>query len=120
MKTKHTPGPWVSKVHNKGPYFSEVEVWHENYGLLARMSDNSSIWNSEKKEDVAIDALNQNKANAVLMAASPDMLAELINQRQRLKEMLDDEIMPVTDSALRIQLHKMVARLTVAIRKATQ
>ena len=77
MKTKHTPGPWEIKVHDKGPYFSEVEIWHENYGLLAHMPDNSSIWNSEKKEAVALEALNKNIANATLMAAAPELLEAL-------------------------------------------
>lgn len=74
MKTKYTPKGWHVKVHDKGPYFSEVEIWHENYGLLARMPDNSSIWNSEKKEDVALEALNQNITNAKLIAAAPELL----------------------------------------------
>lgn len=74
MKAKHTPGPWESRVHDKGPYFSEVEIWHENYGLIARMPDNTSIWNSEKKEDVALEILATTKANAKVMAASTELL----------------------------------------------
>ncbi len=72
---KHTPGPWEIRIHNKGSYFTEVEVWHQNYGRLAIMQDNTSIWNSEKKEDVAKEALDQAIANAQLIAAAPDMLA---------------------------------------------
>lgn len=77
MKTKRTPGPWEVKVHDKGPYFTEVEVWHENYGLIARMPDNTSIWNSEKKEDVALEILATTKANAKIMATAPEMLERL-------------------------------------------
>ena len=78
MKTKHTPIPWEVRIHDKGPYFSEVEIWHENYGLLARMPDNSSIWYSDKNEEVAQEALDRNIANATIMAATLELLEALI------------------------------------------
>ncbi len=74
---KHTPGPWEIKIHDEGSYFTEVEVWHQNYGRLAIMQDNTSIWNSEKKEDVAKEALDQTIANANLMVAAPIMFDAL-------------------------------------------
>ena len=73
MKTKHTPKPWEIKIHDKGPYFTEVEVWHQNYGRLAIMQDNTSIWNSEKNEEVAKEALDQTIANAKVMVAGPEL-----------------------------------------------
>ena len=74
MKAKHTPGPWEVRIHDKGPYFTEVEIWHQNYGLLTRMPDNTSIWNSDKNEVAAKEALEQTIANATLMAVAPEML----------------------------------------------
>lgn len=77
MKTKYIPGPYEVRIHDKGPYFSEVEIWHQNYGLIARMPDNTSIWNSEKKEEVALEALAKTIANANVMAAAPIMFDAL-------------------------------------------
>ncbi len=79
MKTKHTRGPWEIKIHDKGIYFTEVEVWHKNYSLLARMPDITSIWNSDKNEVVAKIQLELTIANAKVMAAGPELLDALRN-----------------------------------------
>ena len=42
---------------------------------MAIMPDNTSIWNSEKKEDVALEILGTTKANAKLIAAGPELLS---------------------------------------------
>ena len=77
MKTKHTPGPYEVRIHDKGPYFTEVEIWHQNYGLIARMPDHTSMWYSEKDEAVAIKALDKIIATAHVLAASTEMLEAL-------------------------------------------
>lgn len=74
MKAKHIPGPYEVRVHDRGPYFSEVEIWHQNYGLIARMPDNTSIWNSDKNEEAALEALNRTVATATIIAAAPELL----------------------------------------------
>jgi len=106
MKTKHTPGPWEIKIHDKGPYFTEVEVWHQNYGRIAIMPDNTSIWNSDKNEAAAKAALSETIANAKLIAAAPELL-EACRIALRCSGLLDP----------RFQVHYKVVK--DAIKKAT-
>lgn len=109
MKTKHTPRPWEVRVHDKGPYFSEVEIWHENYGLIARMPDNSSIWYSDKNEEVAQEALDRNIANATIMAATLELL-------EALQDVFDITGCPWADPVISEALYM---KMENAIKKAT-
>ena len=91
MKTKFTRGPWEVRIHDKGIYFTEVEVWHQNYGRLAIMPDITSIWNSDKNEAVAKIQLELTIANATVMAAAPEMLNALIGTTQALELFADGQ-----------------------------
>ena len=59
MKTQHTPGPWIVEITGK-----EAFVTAEHGGLCAAISVGK--------------ANGQDKANAHLIAAAPDLLAALI------------------------------------------
>lgn len=89
MTAKHTPLPWEVRIHDKGPYFTKVEIWHQNYGCLAIMSDNTSIWNSDKNETIALEALNQTIANAKVMVAGPELLKAL----EVIRDLIDRNVM---------------------------
>ncbi len=68
MNTKHTPGPWHVSVHNYGMICIKAPEGHPHKTLAAIGYDNS------KKND---ELLTNNTANARLIAAAPELLAEL-------------------------------------------
>ena len=113
MKTKHTPGPWEVRIHDKGLYFSEVEIWNENYGLIARMSDNTSIWNFDKNEKAAKEALDKTIADANIMAAAPDLLMWANDLVSRLELMVGNGLILGADCCDTVHM------LNQAIQKAT-
>jgi hypothetical protein len=107
METKHTKGPWKA-----------VELGSVKHGIVSE-----SHWKESgnlKMICVFNDREPETMENVKLLAAAPEMLESLIDQRQYLKEMLEDEIYPITDRVVRLMLHKLVSRLTVTIRKAIQ
>lgn len=65
METKHTPGPWAYKWN--GSYY-EVDIAHTDDRILsvAVMLYDENV--------VSLTDTDENKANAILIAAAPEML----------------------------------------------
>jgi len=79
MELKHTPGPWVVPppvADNSGTYGAMV---FSVYAYNGTHIYDKRILNKH---------VDEHKANAQLIAASPDMLQALINVRERLLEVL--------------------------------
>jgi hypothetical protein len=92
MKTKHTPGPW----YETGPYVQSAAINEDNYVCRAEGDNPKQI-----------------EANAHLIAAAPDLLAEL------------QDIAAFVDSAIQqdilngVECFPMMERIRAALTKAT-
>lgn len=66
MSAQHTPGPWVAELETEGAFSIEADGMGIGRGLLVIASRNQHPFFPE-----------QMHANALLLAAAPDLLAAL-------------------------------------------
>ena len=72
----HTPGPWVAA------WYGDVDEWQDGIGLGIVAVSNGGICEMQNRPEV--------KANAALIAAAPDLLAENKRLRAALEEVLSE------------------------------
>ncbi len=103
MSTQHTPGPWVS---NLGTYPIMVSSQLETWPLV------DELGNEEGRTGAFVCNTGDNKANARLIAAAPDLLEALKEYDEAFNELGDGR-----ESRHRMRLAVIKARATIA--KAT-
>lgn len=76
MNTTHTPGPWTVEIEDhaapSNSFAANVysgEPWNGTYSSVARVPQPDPVWSDERRAEV--------EADARLIAAAPDLLAQL-------------------------------------------
>ena len=70
MSAQHTPGPWVVSLH--GAFFTDVRAGDE---ITGRRIAWTWVQNQPRTREGALRTAQENEANALLIAAAPDLLA---------------------------------------------
>ena len=103
MITKHTPGPWKT-------FQTDIAI-----GVESDRSDVAWIYHPTHGLLYTARSVEEDRANARLIAASPDLLESLRTTTKMLQEWIDNQ--PPYDDALRDR--EALAKAKAAIAKAT-
>ena len=97
--TKHTPGPWHVDLDDH-----EADI-HSDFGMVAK-----TMGHGKEQDD-------EGRANAILVAAAPELLDELIEQDKFLGVLAGTVPLSEKDTHRRIAMHRESVRAAIA--KAT-
>lgn len=113
----HTPGPWIIDESPAGNDDEPITISAED-PKDDQMFVLASIWG----EDCDEEETPMTRANAKLIAAAPDLLAELIAEDAMLSNLLGDITAgrPLNGPRMEIGLRSRREALRTAIAKATQ